>query len=217
MASTLLAQVWSGDCTARGRHRLVLAALADSASATGAVQLSERALGEMVAMPKTSLRQTIAGLVEMGFVSVIDAGAGGRAATYRVAPLKGEQKPEDDGERCEKTVDWVEESKPPQDYKPMPGPVMVVTPREKPVLTPAPPPAANLVPRVVEIAGLKNPTAMPLYWHQQGHKKEAEKLAARFGGDAALIERLTRARDAGKIPAGLTRISALAQVLGGAR
>jgi hypothetical protein len=246
MATSILAQVWSADCTARGPHRLVLLALADCASSAGIAQISERALGDMVAMPKTTLRQTIAGLVEMGFVRVKDAGAGGRATAYQLSPLKGTQTA-DENERCDKTVDWINEAPPTTPLAPFeeaamrPGAVMAMTLTDPELVTQAQHMVkveqrsairavtginnpdrgrdadATLVPRIVEIAGLKNPTGAPFYWNQVGHRKEAEALASKVGGPAALLSRLERLRDNARIPVGLTRIAALTQVVEGAR
>lgn len=229
MSSSLIAQVFSAECHARHDHRLVLAAMADAADHAGELRVSERALSQMTALHRTPLRRVLDELVGAGFLTLKDRGGGGRAARYAVTPRSGtEVGQRDDPERCDNTRDWVEEVAPAQPMRLADEVAETIVHARStqaahqrdtfiPRVNAAPPPRRNIVPDIVRIAGLKNPTGAPLYWHQTGHIAEAEKLAQRAGGADALIARLERARDAGRIPHGLTRIAALAPVVEVAR
>ncbi len=187
MSANILSYVWHNS-KAKGSARLVLAALADHADHKGEVCMSQRDLGQLVALSKTSVVEATEKLIEIGELRIVGGGKGrGNPLRYWVTGVH-------------KRYYWSEQA--PVIEVPSisePTAALLENPKEaeralsdsqtKPEQTKkAPPPPAlpqlrqeRRVPEVLQAAGIKSDPAQPFYWGRKAHEADLDQLLTDLG------------------------------------
>lgn len=217
MSANILSYVWHNS-KAKGSARLLLAALADHADHKGEVAISQRELGQLVALSKTSVVEATEKLIQLGELRILGEGKGrGNPLRYWVTgvhkryhweaheaieptppipPITTEVVEVDPADLKVRNVLYDNLTKP----EPLLERILEKQLEDAPLKPPAKPPAlpSNVrqirVESVLAAVGIKPDPAQPFYWKKRAHHDDLDQLLRDVNCDfETLVSRLKAA------------------------